>query len=65
MAGSFAAFPCPHPSRGGGAAFVTWRGRSSALTWRLGVRLGVVRESDMMGAVIGGGDMAVGVRRGR
>ena len=65
MAGSFAAFPCPHPSRRGGAAFVTWRGHSSALTWRLGVRLGVVRESDMAGTVIGGGDVAVGVCWGR
>jgi hypothetical protein len=44
---------------------VTWRGRSWALTWRLGVRLGVVRESDVVGAVVGGGDVAVGVCRGR
>ena len=29
------------------------------------MRLGVIRESDMAGAVIGGGDVAVGVRRGR
>ena len=65
MAGSFAAFPCPHPSRRGGAAFVTWRGRLSVLTWWLGVRLGVVRESDMAGMVVGGGDVVVGVRRGQ
>ena len=36
-----------------------------ALTWQLGVHLGVVRESDMAGAVVGGGDVAVGVRRGQ
>ena len=28
------------------------------------MRLGVVRESDMAGAVVGGGDVAVGVHRG-
>ena len=65
MAGSFGAFPCPHPSRRGGAAFVTWWGCSLALTWRLGVRLGVVRESDVVGVVVGGGDVAVGVCWGR
>ena len=65
MAGLFGAFPCPHPSRRGGAAFVTWRGCSSALTWWLGVRLGVIRESDVAGMVVGGGDVAVGVRQGR
>ena len=65
MAGLFGAFPCPHPSRRGGAAFVTWRGRSLVLTWRLGVRLGVIRESDVAGMVVGGGDVVVGVCRGR
>ena len=43
---------------------MTWQGRLSALMWRLGVRLGVVRESDVAGVVVGGGDMAVGVCRG-
>ena len=44
---------------------MTWWGRLLALIWWLGVRLEVIRESDVAGAVVGGGDVAVGVRRGR
>ena len=29
------------------------------------MRLGVIRESDVAGVVVGGGDMAVGVRWGQ